>query len=371
MALADLCYRAVRPGLMRLEPECAHGLTIAALRLGRRSGLLDPTHSGDDARLAVRVLGLRFANPLGLAAGFDKNAQVPDAMLALGFGFAEVGTITPLPQPGNPQPRIFRLREDQGLINRLGFNNEGLEPALARLKARRALPGIVGGNVGANKDSADRIADYETGVRAVAPYVRYLTINISSPNTPGLRALQSRDALEELVSRSLAARDQAGLKGRTPPPMLIKVAPDLTQADVRDITQVARTQGIAGLIIGNTTINRPQTLRSAHAQEAGGLSGQPLHDLATRTLRAFAREAGVTPGAPPAPGELVLIGAGGIASGAQAYARLRSGARLLQLYSALVYEGPGLVARIKAELLACMTRDGVHDLSEIIATDLD
>lgn len=349
MRLIAGLYPLLRPALFALDPETAHDLTVRAL------SLLPHGRPADcDPRLVIDVLGRRFPNPIGLAAGFDKNAQTPDAMLALGFGFVECGTVTPLPQPGNPRPRMFRLVEDAGVINRLGFNNAGLAAAQARLKARLRA-GIVGGNVGANKDSADRTADYAAGVAALAPHVDYLTINISSPNTPGLRALQSREALAELVTQSQAAR------GVAQTPLLVKVAPDLTPADVEDIAEVALDRGVDGLIVSNTTITRPTTLRAAARAETGGLSGAPLKPLALDMLRQFARATG---------GRLPLIGVGGIASGADVYERMRAGASLVQLYSALVYEGPGLAARMQRDLLALMDRDGVARLQDIIGADL-
>ena len=343
-------FPLLRPALFALEPERAHALTIAALQ---RLPLGAPP--ADDPRLAVDTLGLRFVNPLGLAAGFDKNAEVPDAMLRLGMGFAEVGTITPRPQPGNPRPRVFRLNEDAALINRLGFNNAGLAPALARLKARSRASGIVGGNVGANKDSADRLADYATGVAAVAPFVDYITINISSPNTPGLRALQSRESLIALVRRCQEAR------GAHAAPLLVKVAPDLQQADVDDIAAVALETGLDGLIVSNTTVARPDCLESRHRGEAGGLSGAPLFQASTAMLRAFAARLG---------GAVTLVGVGGIASGADAYAKIRAGASLVQLYTGLVYHGPGLIGRIKRELLDCLQRDGIASVAEAIGADV-
>ncbi|TXG81978.1 MAG: quinone-dependent dihydroorotate dehydrogenase [Sphingomonadales bacterium] len=349
MRLIAGLYPLLRPVLFALDPETAHDLTIRALSLLPRGQPAD-----SDPRLAIDVLGQHFPNPIGLAAGFDKNAQTPDAMLALGFGFVECGTVTPLPQPGNPKPRMFRLVEDAGVINRLGFNNAGLAAAQTRLKARPRA-GIVGGNVGANKDSADRTADYAAGVAALAPHVDYLTINISSPNTPGLRALQSRDALTELVTQCQAARGEAQT------PLLVKVAPDLTPADVEDIAEVALDRGVDGLIVSNTTITRPMTLRAVARAETGGLSGAPLKPLALGMLRQFARATG---------GRLPLIGVGGIASGADVYERMRAGASLVQLYSALVYEGPGLAARMQRDLLALMDRDGVARLQDIFGADL-
>lgn len=343
-----LAYALLRPLLFALDPEAAHGLTIKALKTG-----LLPARPKDDPLLATCVAGIDFPNPIGLAAGFDKNAEVPDAMLRLGFGFAEAGTVTPLAQPGNPRPRMFRLVEDRAVINRLGFNNGGLAPAVARLKARLGRPGIVGANVGANKDTADRIADYATGVAAVRDLATYITINISSPNTPGLRALQSRESLAELVARSLEARGASG------PPMFVKVAPDLTEADIDDIAAVALESGIDGLIVSNTTIARPP-LRSSHAGETGGLSGAPLFEPATEALRRFRRLTA---------GRIALIGVGGVSDGATAYAKIRAGADLVQLYTALVYEGPGLVGRIKRELAALLRRDGFKRVADAVGVD--
>ncbi|MFC3712469.1 quinone-dependent dihydroorotate dehydrogenase [Sphingoaurantiacus capsulatus] len=343
-----LAYALARPLLFALDPEVAHGLTVKALKLG-----LLPPAAPDDPILATTLAGLNLPNPIGLAAGFDKNAEVPDAMLGLGFGFVEAGTVTPLPQVGNPKPRMFRLVEDRGVINRLGFNNEGLDAYVARLRDRAGRPGIVGANVGANKDAVDRIADYETGVRAVRGLAGYITVNISSPNTPGLRALQSREALAELIERSLAARGEGG------PPIFVKVAPDLTEEDIRDIAEVSLAGGIDGLIVSNTTIAR-DGLRSAKAGETGGLSGAPLFERSTRVLREFRAATGA---------RLPLIGAGGVASGADAYAKIRAGASAVQLYSMLVYEGPGLVARIKEELLTLLQRDGFPSVDTAVGSD--
>ena len=341
-------FRHARPLLFRLDAERAHALTLGALRLG-----LGPKARADDPILTTTVAGLTFPNPVGLAAGFDKNAEVADAMLALGFGFAETGTVTPLAQDGNPRPRVFRLVEDRAVINRLGFNNDGLDAARARLWARRDRPGVVGVNVGANKDSADRIADYAAGVLGMARAARYITINISSPNTPGLRQLQDRAELTRLLAAVVAAR------GELPVPLFVKVAPDLTPEDVADIAAVVLASGIDGLIVSNTTLARPP-LASEHAGEAGGLSGVPLRDPATAMLRAFRRATG---------GRIVLIGVGGIASGADAYARIRAGASLVQLYTALVYDGPALVGRIKRDLAELLRRDGFRRVAEAVGVD--
>jgi len=338
-------YPLLRPLIFALDAERAHRLTIAALKL-RPAG----TPPEPDPALATTVAGLAFPNPIGLAAGFDKDAEVAAAMLGLGFGFVEVGTLTPRPQAGNVKPRLFRLAEDRAAINRMGFNNGGQAAARARLARRGA--GIVGVNVGANKDSADRIADYVAGVRAMAAVADYLTVNISSPNTPGLRALQDRAALDALLGAVLEARGTAG------PPVFLKVAPDLAPADVADIAEVSLARGIDGLIVSNTTVSRPP-LSSRHAGEAGGLSGAPLKALALERLRDFRR---ATRGALP------LIAAGGIASGADAYDRIRAGASLVQLYTALVYEGPGLARRVCRELKALLLRDGFARVDEAVGS---
>ncbi|PTQ10783.1 dihydroorotate dehydrogenase (quinone) [Sphingomonas oleivorans] len=341
-------YPLLRPLIFRLDAERAHRLTINALKI-----LPAGAPPATDPVLGIRVAGIDFPNPVGLAAGFDKDAEVPDQMLGLGFGFVEVGTLTPLPQAGNPKPRLFRLAEDRAVINRMGFNNGGQADALARLDARGDRPGIVGVNIGANKDAADRIADYAAGVRAMAGVASYLTVNISSPNTPGLRALQDRQALDALLVAVAEARGAGG------PPVFLKVAPDLTPADVDDIAQVAIERGIDALIVSNTTIARPP-LKSAHAGESGGLSGAPLADAALERLRDFRRATG---------GRLPLIAAGGIGDGAAAYARIRAGASLIQLYSALVYEGPGLARRIARELKTRLLRDGFATLADAVGSE--
>ncbi|MFN9716576.1 MAG: quinone-dependent dihydroorotate dehydrogenase, partial [Sphingomonadales bacterium] len=307
--------------------------------------------------LGIRVAGLDFPNPVGVAEGFDKDAEVPDALLGLGFGFTEVGSITPLPQAGNPKPRLFRLVEDEAVINRMGFNNGGAEAALARLKARAGRPGIVGVNIGANKDSPDRITDYAVMARVVAPVSSYLCVNISSPNTPGLRALQDEGALTSLIDAVIAARDEAGCTA--PPPIFLKVAPDLDPADIDAIARIALDKGLAALVVSNTTISRP-ALRSHHAGETGGLSGAPLRDLATQRLRDFRKATG---------GAIPLVGVGGIATAEHAWERIRAGASLVQLYSAMVYEGPGLGARIVRGLDALMKRDGFASIAEAVGSE--
>lgn len=336
-------FETLRPLLFRLDPETAHNATLLALRTG-----LLPAATADDPILAVTLAGLALPNPIGLAAGFDKDVMVPDAMLRLGFGFTECGSVTPRPQPGNPKPRIFRLIPDNAVINRLGFNNQGLEHAVHRLQQRRNRPGIIGINLGANKDTVDKTVDYVTGVRATAALASYITINISSPNTPGLRALQDSAALTDLVARVIAAR------GAIDVPLFVKVAPDISDYDA--IARIVIDGRVDGLIVSNTTITRPP-LESPHAAETGGLSGAPLAPLALSALRNFASATG---------GSLPLIAAGGIASGADAYARIRAGATAVQLYTALIYRGPGLVSRIKSDLAALLRRDGYANISQAI-----
>ena len=351
IALLD---RLAAPLLRALEPERAHGLTIEMLR---RSPL--PRAKVDDERLAVRAFGLNFPNPIGIAAGFDKNAEVPDALLRLGFGFAEIGTVTPRPQAGNPRPRLFRLEADEGVINRLGFNNEGFAAAHARL-ATRAREGIVGVNVGANKDAVDRTQDYAAGIEAFAGVASYLTVNVSSPNTPGLRDLQRASALDDLLSRVLDTRERAAERAARRP-VLLKIAPDLSLAELDEVVGVARRHRIDGMIVGNTTVSRPAGLRAKDkAREAGGLSGKPLFALATRTLaETFVRVEGAFP----------LIGVGGIDSGAAALAKIRGGASLVQLYTGLVFRGLRLLRDIKVELVAAISRERARSLADLVGLD--
>jgi dihydroorotate dehydrogenase len=322
-----------------LDPEDAHRAAILGLKAG-----LGPRAPKDDPILATRLAGLALPNPVGLAPGFDKDAEVFGPMLRAGFGFVECGTVTPLPQAGNPRPRLFRLTEDRAVINRMGFNNRGLEVFAARL-ARRGS-GVVGANIGANKDAADRIGDYVTGLKRLWGMASYFTINISSPNTPGLRALQTKAALEELLGRLAEARDALPAAGRVP--MFLKVAPDLEDGEVETIAATVAAHGLAGIMVSNTTVSRPP-LKSRFRDEAGGLSGAPLTALSTRVLGAFAEASA---------GRLALVGVGGIASGADAYAKIRAGAQAVQLYSALVFEGPGLVTAIKRDLAARLRADG-------------
>jgi len=335
--------------LRALPPEAAH---LATLRLLALAGPLLPPAPPDDPRLAVSALGLSFPNPIGLAAGFDKDAAVPDAALKLGFGFVECGTVTPLAQAGNPIPRLFRLYEDRAVINRMGFNNRGMEECARRL-SRRARKGIVGINIGANKESADRIADYARCFAKLAPYADYVTVNISSPNTPGLRGLQNRDELTRLLSVVTQARARATV------PILLKIAPDLDEAALADIAEIVLASGIEGIVLTNTTLAR-DGLKSAASKEAGGLSGAPLFSRSTEVLRQMRKLVGT---------RVVLVGVGGVASGADAYAKIRAGASLVQLYTALVFHGPGLVAKIKRELLALLARDGFANVTEAVGAD--
>ena len=346
-------YSAIKPVLWRLDPERAHHLALWALA----RNLVPAATELDDPRLSVTVLGRRFANPIGLAAGFDKDARVWRQAGRLGFGFVEVGSVTPRPQPGNPQPRLFRLERGRAVINRMGFNNAGVEAMAARLAARQR-DGILGINLGKNKETEDAAADYEIGARRLGSLADYMVINVSSPNTPGLRALQGRAPLAALIARTHGALLEAC--GANAPPLLLKIAPDLTEQDLADIAEVALEGRLAGLIATNTTIARPPGLDARHATQAGGLSGRPLFEPSTQVLRELYRLT---------QGRLPIIGVGGVASGADAYAKLRAGATLVQLYSALVFEGPGLVRRIKRELLDCLERDGLRTLGEAVGLD--
>jgi dihydroorotate dehydrogenase len=344
-----------RPLLGLLEAETAHHLAIKALKLAPL-----PSRSEDDALLAVRAFGLNFPNPVGMAAGFDKHAEVPDALLRLGFGFVEIGTVTPLPQPGNPRPRLFRLPPDEGVINRLGFNSEGADAVLRRLAARAGAGGIVGVNVGANKDSKDRIADYVRQIEMFAPVASYFTCNISSPNTPGLRDLQRGRVFDELLARVMEARATMNRKAGTTP-VLIKIAPDLTLSELDDVVGAARRHRVDGMVIGNTTVLRPAWLRDRQtAHEPGGLSGRPLFALATRMLaETYVRVENAFP----------LVGVGGIDSGAAALGKIRAGADLVQFYSALVFRGLALVDEIKATLSGALDRGEAEKLSDLVGVD--
>lgn len=343
-----MMYPLLRPALFLTDAESAHGLSLAALRLLPLG--TPPIHS----QLAQQVAGLDFPNPVGLAPGYDKNAEVCRAAFGLGFGFVEVGTVTPRPQAGNPRPRLFRLVEDKAVINRMGFNNDGMELVGKRLEALAgaSLAGPLGVNVGANKDSEDRVADYVIAIQKLGGLADYVTVNISSPNTPGLRALQDKAALDALLVQVKAAMP-AGK------PVFLKVAPDLESADIDDIAASVIEHGVDALIVSNTTITRPP-MQSRHAQETGGLSGAPLRDLALQKLAAFRKASG---------GAVPLIGVGGISTAEDAYARIRAGASLVQLYSALVYEGPFLARQINKGLLALLQRDGLANIKEAVGID--
>ncbi len=353
--MIGLFERLARPLLHALDPEDAHRLTIEMLKFAPL-----PRPAADDKKLALRAFGLNFPNPIGIAAGFDKNAEVPDALLRLGFGFVEAGTVTPLPQRGNPRPRVFRLDADRGVINRLGFNSQGAEAVLSRLAGRANVGGIVGINIGANKETPDRVADYVRLIERFAPVASYVTINISSPNTPGLRNLQQATALDDLLARVIDARERVA-QHAGPTPVLLKIAPDLSLAELDDVVGIARSRRLDGMIVGNTTVTRPAGLREIKkAKEAGGLSGRPLLPLASRMLaETYVRVEGVFP----------LIGTGGIDSGAAALAKIRAGASLIQLYSALVFRGLGVIAEIKTALIAALERDRLDSLSELVGAD--
>jgi dihydroorotate dehydrogenase len=349
-------FDAVSLPLLRwFDPEDAHRMAIQGLRL------LPPMRpKPDDAKLAMRAFGLNFPNPIGMAAGFDKSAEVPDALLRLGFGFVEIGTVTPRPQAGNPRPRLFRLERDEAVINRMGFNNDGAEAALRRLASRAQLGGIVGVNVGANKDSPDRVADYVKLIETFAPVASYFTVNISSPNTPGLRNLQQSAQLDDLLAKVIDARERVR-KNAGDSPVLLKIAPDLSLAELDDVVHIARSRRVDGMIVANTTIGRPSTLREQNrVKEQGGLSGRPLFRLSTRMVaETYVRAEGAFP----------LIGVGGIDSGGAALTKIRAGASLIQLYSSLVYKGLGLVETIKNDLASTLLRTGRDSLSEIVGAD--
>ena len=349
-------YPLIRSALFRFDAETAHRMSLKAL-----NAPFSPCHpAGTDPRLKVERLGLSFPNPLGMAAGFDKNGEAIDGTLRLGFGFVEVGTVTPKPQPGNPRPRAFRLPEDHAVINRYGFNNDGHAALRARLLARRGRSGLVGINVGANKDATDRVADYVAGIDAFADLASYFTVNVSSPNTPGLRDLQARDALDDLMTRVIAARDaKAATQGRKVP-VLLKIAPDVVDDGLKDIAEVALSRQVDGLIVSNTTLSR-DGLKSRLAAEAGGLSGRPLFDKSTRVLARMRQLVGP---------DLPIVGVGGIDSVDTAWDKLAAGADLIQLYSGMVYEGPSLVSRILSGLGQRLTREGLPSISALTGRDL-
>ena len=343
------------PLLRWFDPEDAHRLAIQGLRL------LPPMRPRpDDPKLAVRAFGLNFPNPIGMAAGFDKSAEVPDALLRLGFGFVEIGTVTPKPQAGNPRPRLFRLERDEAVINRMGFNNDGADAVLRRLAGRAHLAGIVGVNVGANKDSADRVADYVRLIETFAPVASYFTVNVSSPNTPGLRNLQQAAALDDLLAKVIDARERVR-QNAGDSPVLLKIAPDLSLTELDDVVHIARSRRVDGMIVANTTLARPSTLREQNrAKEQGGLSGRPLFRLSTRMVaETYVRAEGAFP----------LVGVGGIDSGGAALTKIRAGASLIQLYSSLIYKGLGLVDDIKNDLASTLLRTGRDSLSEIVGAD--
>lgn len=343
------------PLLRWFDPEDAHRLAIQGLKL------VPPVRPRlDDAKLAVRAFGLNFPNPIGMAAGFDKSAEAPDALLRLGFGFVEIGTVTPKPQVGNPRPRLFRLDRDQAVINRMGFNNDGAEAVLRRLAARARHGGIIGVNVGANKDAADRVADYVRLIEIFAPVASYFTINVSSPNTPGLRNLQQAAALDNLLARVIDARERVR-QNAGDSPVLLKIAPDLSLAELDDAVQIARSRRVDGMIVANTTLARPSSLREqARVREQGGLSGRPMFRLSTRMLaETYVRTEEAFP----------LIGVGGVDSGGTALTKIRAGASLIQLYSSLIYKGLSLVDTIKNDLASTLLRTGRTSLSEIVGAD--
>jgi len=346
-------YRLMKPAVFRVDPETAHGLTIRALA----TGLAPKSCRKADPRLAVSAFGVDFPNPIGMAAGFDKNAEVPDALIGLGFGHVEVGTVTPRPQPGNPKPRMFRLIEDEGVINRLGFNNQGHAAMRARLEARRHRGGLVAVNIGANKDSDDRIADYVAGIRAFADLASWFVVNISSPNTPGLRDLQARAQLADLLSRVLAARDEITAKGGRRVPVLLKIAPDVDDAGLDDIAAEVLDQKLDGLVVSNTTLSRHGLREKTLAKEAGGLSGRPLFRRSTMALAKMRLRVGPT---------LPIVGVGGIDGGEAAWEKIVAGANLLQVYSSLVYAGPSLVDRILDHLAERVSREGGTSLADFV-----
>jgi dihydroorotate dehydrogenase len=338
--------------LLVLDPERAHDLAVKSLELGLYPRATEP----DDKRLAQRIFGLDFPNPIGMAAGFDKDARVPRELLATGLGFVEVGTLTPRAQSGNPLPRVFRSQADRAIINRLGFNNEGQEAALKRLQ--RSPAGVVGVNIGAGRDSSDRIADYVSGIERMGSVASYFTVNISSPNTPGLRDLQAPETLDALLKRALTARGALANK----PPLLVKLAPDLADADLPEVVDVIVANGVDGIVVSNTTLMRDGLKDATFARETGGLSGRPLFARSTRML---ARVYRLTQG------KLPLVGVGGVDSGETAVAKIEAGASLLQLYTGLVFEGPGLIGRIKQALVVAIERAGAHDLKPLIGARAD
>jgi dihydroorotate dehydrogenase len=351
-------YSLIRPALRLLPAEAARDLTVRALEVGLGRFMIDGTsREPDPPVLAQRLWGLDFSNPVGLAAGYDKDARVPEAMRRFGFGFVEIGTVTPRPQPGNAKPRLFRLEQDQAIVNRMGFNSGGLDAVVGRL-SRRPGGGIIGVNLGKNLDSSDAASDYEEGIRRAARFADYLVVNISSPNTPGLRDLQRRASLESLLRQLLKAREESGCRV----PLLVKIAPDLTSAEREDIASVALDAQIDGLIVSNTTVDRPAGLINHSAREAGGLSGRPLFASSTALLGDMHRLT---------QGRLPLIGVGGISSASDAYAKIRAGACLVQLYTALVFTGPRLVSEIKKGLADLLITDGFASIADAVGSGQD
>lgn len=351
-------YRLVGRILRLLPPETAHRAALFALA----RGLVPGGRGREDPILACRVWGRDFDNPIGLAAGFDKHADAIAGAFSLGFGFVEFGSVTPQPQPGNPRPRLFRLAADRAIVNRMGFNSRGLEAGAARMRLLRVggqPVGVLGANLAKNRDSTDAAEDYVAGIRALAGFVDYLVVNVSSPNTPGLRDLQRRGALTRLLARAQAAlAETSGMGGG--PALVLKIAPDLTLGECAEVAAVARTAGVDGMIVGNTTVSRPPGLLGPHRDEAGGLSGRPLFALSTRVLSEMYRLT---------EGRLPLVGCGGVASGEDAYAKIRAGASLVQLYTALVYEGPGLVRRVKLGLAGCLRADGFTRVADAVGAN--
>ncbi|KAM1033207.1 hypothetical protein TB2_036229 [Malus domestica] len=372
--------KIVNPFFALLDAEAAHRLAVSAAA----RGWVPREKRSDPSNLGLEVWGRKFSNPIGLAAGFDKNAEAVDGLLSLGFGFVEIGSVTPVPQEGNPKPRIFRLREEGAIINRCGFNSEGIVAVAKRLGAQhgkrkldettsssssgeevkpggKAGPGILGVNLGKNKTSEDASADYRQGVHTLSQYADYLVINVSSPNTPGLRMLQGRKQLKDLVKQVQGARDEMQWGEEGPPPLLVKIAPDLSKEDLEDIAAVALALRLDGLIISNTTVSRPESVcKHPVASEAGGLSGKPLFDMSTNVLKEMYILTR---------GKIPLIGCGGVSSGEDAYKKVRAGATLVQLYTAFAYGGPALIPQIKAELSECLERDGYKSISEAVGAD--
>lgn len=355
--MSGLFSALLRPALFCLDAEAAHGMALRALK----TGLMPVIPPKVDKRLSISAAGLSFPNPLGIAAGFDKNAEVPDALMAIGFGFSEIGTVTPKPQVGNPKPRVFRLIEDKGIVNRLGFNNEGHERAHARLTARRGRGGIVGVNIGANKDSADRLQDYVAGIAQFYDVASYFTVNISSPNTPGLRDLQGRASLAELLKRVMNERDSQAARFGKNIPVFLKIAPDLVEGDLDDVVAEVLANKLEGVIVSNTTLSRTG-LKSANARESGGLSGVPLFERSTIVLAKMRQRLGP---------HIALVGVGGVNSAATAIAKIEAGADLVQLYTSFVYEGPTLASTIVAGLSNHVDKSAVMKLADLRDRSVD